>query len=65
MLVTPECVSDAIVAEAKDWRAAMFALLEKRGFPKAGDLWARLLARNELTLTPEKCLELGLVQKIV
>lgn len=65
MLVTPERVSDQIVAEAKQWRAAVFALLKKRGFPQNGELMTRLLARNELTLTAEECLKLGIVQRII
>lgn len=65
MLVTPERASDQIVEEAREWRAAVFAILKQRGFPQDGELMTRLLARNELTLTPEKCLELGLVQKII
>lgn len=65
MLITPERASDQIVAEAREWRAAVFALLKKRGFPNDGELMTRLLAHNELSLTPKECLEIGLVQRII
>ena len=64
MLVTTEKVARPIVEEAKRWRAHMFALLEKRGFPQSGPLMNRLLVRNELLLKPEECLKIGLVTDI-
>jgi hypothetical protein len=65
MMLTPEKISEPIIEEARVWRAAVFEILEKRGFPKTGELVTRLLAHNELSLTPKQCLELGLVQKII
>ena len=65
MLVTPKRVSDPIVEEAERWRTDVLALLEQCGFPKEGEPWTRLLAHNELALTPARCAELGLVHKII
>lgn len=65
MLLTKERIPPSTIDEARVWRAAVFSLLEKRGFPQQGKLMARLLARNELSLTAEECLEIGLVQTII
>lgn len=64
-LVTPEKVPEQIIEQARLFRKKVFEKLEHSGFPKTGLLMNKLLTQNQLTLTAEECLHLGIVERII
>ncbi|GEM_PF-2573498 len=64
-LITPEKVSDQVIEQAKQFRNKVFERLEHLGFPKTGPLMNKLLTQNQLSLTADECLKLGVVERII
>ncbi len=64
-LITEEKVPKHIIEQAKKWREAVFSVLGKGNFSQQGYLMEKLIAKNNLTLTADECLELKLVHRII
>ncbi len=64
-LITPEKVSAHIIEQAKKWRDAVFSALGEYDFSQKDYLMKKLIAQNRLALTPEECLGLGIVQRVI